>query len=192
MATDQEDFRPVPDPTFLTTQQILHEVALCREVIETRLNAMDKANELLQRASDKLPRIYDVAASVSELQELHDQKFHSIAMQFQEQEQTSRDSKLAVDAALQAAKEAVQEHNKSSALGVAKSEAATTKQIDQIVVLINTTTGALNDKIDDLKVRLTTIEGYSKGVTGVWGYFVGMIGVLVGMATLFVLLVKSP
>ena len=44
---------------------------------------------------------------------------------------------VAVDAALQAAKEAVGEQNKSNALAIAKSEATFTKQIDQIGVLIS-------------------------------------------------------
>lgn len=89
------------------------------------------------------------------LREIHEQKLNSLAdthaeklnriqTQFRERdvrtERSSKDSEVAVDAALQAAKEAVGEQNKSSALAIAKSEAATTKEIDQLGGLINTMT----------------------------------------------------
>ena len=167
---------------------------------------MDKAISLLQAVADRSPSISEVSASVRHLQELHAERFNSIGTQFLERdtraEQTSRDSKVAVDAALQAAKEAVGEQNKSSALAIAKSEAGTTKQIDQIVVLINTTTKSLsdlltttttslNDKIEDMKSRLTTIEGRSKASGDVWGYVVGAIGVFIAMAALAGLVAES-
>ena len=132
---------PMPDPTALTTERLLQEIGGVKTLI---------------------------VAEVSHLKELHAERFSSIATQFNERdtrtEQTSRDSKVAVDAALQAAKEAVGEQNKSSALAIAKSEAATTKQIDQIGVIIATMTNGLNDKIDDIKNRITAIEGRSTGV----------------------------
>jgi hypothetical protein len=185
--------RPVPDPTLLTTQQLLREVATSREIIETRLDAMDKAIELLQRGADRSPSVIDV--TVRQLQALHEEKFRSIALQFIERdtriEQTSRDSKVAVDAALQAAKEAVGEQNKSFALAISKNEAGTIKQIEQIGVLINATTTAINDKIDDIRTRLLTIETYGKSASGIWGYFIGGIGVLMSMATLGALVIKT-
>jgi hypothetical protein len=102
-----------------------------------------------------------------QLQELHDEKFNSIQKQFTERdtrtEQTYKDSKVAVDAALQAAKETVGEQNRSAALSIAKSETSTNKQIDQLGVLITTTVQGLNDKIDDLKERLTRLEGHTAG-----------------------------
>jgi len=70
---------------------------------------------------------------------------------------------VAVDAALQAAKEAVGEQNKSSALAIAKSETSTTKQIDQLVAQIASQTKNFDDKIGDVKERLTRIEGGAVG-----------------------------
>jgi hypothetical protein len=159
---------PVPDPTILTTQQLYREIATSREILETRLNAMDTATELNKQATDKLPLIID--DKICQLRKLVDEKFsgmlekfHSIDVQFKERdtrtEQSSKDSKVAVDAALQAAKEAVGEQNKSSALAIAKSEAATNKQLDQIGMLITTTNKALDEKINDLKGRLDRGEG---------------------------------
>ncbi len=166
---------------------------MLRELLETRLGGMDKAIELLQKSTDRQPEF--VRSQVSQLQDLHDEKFHSIAIQFAERdtrtEQTSKDSKVAVDAALQAAKEAVGEQNKSSALAIAKSEAATTKQIDQIGVIIGATNKATDDKIDDIKTRLTQIEGQAKGVMAGWGIIVGLVGMIAGAAALVIALLHK-
>jgi len=210
---------PVPDPTILTTQQLVGAVSSLREILEARILGMEKLieqlvkqehglNTLIENKLEALTQIQnekfrsieiqfkerdtrneqttrdnrlavdaalqaakEAGAAIDEktahLQALHGERFHSISTQFIERdvrtEQTSRDSKVAVDAALQAAKEAVGEQNRSSALAIAKSEAATVKQIDQQGLLIQTATGALNDKIEDIKDRLTRIEGMGVG-----------------------------
>jgi hypothetical protein len=189
-----------------------------RDVIQTRLDGMDKAIELLQTSTDRIPE--SVTTVVAQLQQLHDERFHSIQLQFTERdtrtEQTSKDSKVAVDAALQAAKEAVEKQNASSALAIAKSEAATMKQMDQIGAIISANSKNMDDKLDDLKARLTTIEGrasvsdpamgeavrgladtvrelksgenrsagQAQGVNAAWGFIVGGVGLLVGLAAL--------
>ena len=162
------DLRPIPDPTVLTTAALTREVASLKELMFTRLDAMDKAVDLL----GEIPT--DTDKQIGHLKELFtskldvvDERFDSVQTQFIERdtraEQTSRDSKVAVDAALQAAKEAVAEQNKSSALAIAKSETATTKQIDQLGVQISTATNQLKENIDDVKDRLTRIEGEGRG-----------------------------
>lgn len=126
---------------------------------------------------------------------LYDEKFASIALQFRERdtrtEQSSKDSKVAVDAALQAAKEAVGEQNKSNALAIAKSEAGFTKQIDQIGLLITTTAKGTDDKIDDIKTRLTLIEGRGKGVGEGWATVMALVTAAVAIGTLLVLVLKK-
>jgi hypothetical protein len=194
--------RPVPDPTVLTTQQTLREVSMLRDVLETRLTGMDKAIQLLQGATDKFPAL--IESSVYRLQALHDEKFKSIALQFSERdvrtEQTSRDNNVALTAALQAAKEAVGEQNKSNVLANTKSEAAFTKLIDQLSVLIDRTDKSLSDKIEDSKERigvieknanerLTAMESHSKGSRDtshdIWGYLVGFGGLVIAAIVLF-------
>ena len=159
------DRYPIPDPTTLTTEQLDRSMVALRELFEARMEATDKAVVLVQTISDRVPIL--INDGVGNLRELHNERFKSIQTQFTERdirtEQTARDSKVAVDAALQAAKEAVGEQNKSSGLAISKSEAATTKQIDQISVIINTGQKGLDDKIDDIKSRLTTIEGRTTG-----------------------------
>jgi Fe2+ transport system protein B len=183
-----QESRPVPDPTTLTTQQLLRELAATREVIEARIDGMDKAIVLFQTAIDKIFPL-QVDSAIRQLRELHEEKFRSIAIQFAERdtrtEQTSKDSKVAVDAALQAAKEAVGEQNKSNALAIAKSEAAFTKQIDQIGTIIDTLAKGLDGKIDDIKTRLQAIESYKKGTNDVWAYLISGISLIIAALAIF-------
>jgi hypothetical protein len=197
---------PIPDPTELTTRQLLREIATSREVVEvkitgvqqnleTRLDGMDRAIELLQKSTDQLPNL--IASTMLKLQELHEEKFASVQKQFTERdtrtEQTSRDSKVAVDAALKAQQEAFGEQNKSSALAIAKSEAATMKQMDQIGVIISTGTKATDDKIDDLKSRVQAMESAKQGgaeqkhdTSDSRNYLFAIVGMVVGVAGLFI------
>ena len=194
---------PVPDPTVLTTQALQREIdslrertthdnQLLRELIEARLDGNDAAVALLHTATDKIPAA--IASSISNLRELHEEKFASIAIQFKERDvradQTSRDSKVAVDAALKAQQEAFAEQNKSSALAISKSEGATLKQIDLISSSITNLAKSFDDKVSDIKDRLTTIESRSQGRNDIWGFVVGAVGVTVGIATVATLLLR--
>ena len=189
--------RPDPDPTTLTTQALYREINQVQSLLNShmdglqgtlsaRISAIDHDLDRLQIAMEQEPE--HTGTLINTLRDLHEEKFKSIQVQFVERdtrtEQTSRDSKVAVDAALQAAKEAVGEQNKSSALAIAKSEASTTKQIDQQGLLIASSTQGLDDKIDDIKDRLTRIEGNSSGGHQVWGYIIGVAGSLVGLIAL--------
>lgn len=200
---------PVPDPTVLTTAQLLRTVEGLREVIEARLVGVNEGFALLRGGIDGQPQA--IADAIRHLTELQNEKFESIRLQFIERDartaQTSLDSKTAIAAALQAAKEAVGEQNKSSALAIAKSEAATTKQIDQIGKTMDTGLAGLNDKIEDGKLtatalaqRVTASESSGKGVhegqVNLWGWIVGGVGLIVGLvggiSGLIALLEKIP
>ena len=166
---------PSPDPTLLTTEQLLREIEHLRAFLVGRLEAMDKAMVIFNENITRVPT--DTDKQIQHLKELHDEKFESIKIQFIERdtrtEQTSRDSKVAVDAALQAAKEAVGEQNKSSALAIAKSEASTIKQIDQQGLLISTATKALEDKSHTsslliLAVAVSLFIGLANILISVW------------------------
>ncbi len=206
MATKIEDDSniPLPDPTVLTTAALDKAIAGLRdlltaerigqrEIFMTRLDEMDKAEDLIHKAIDKIAE--DVDRNVVNLRTLHEEKFRSIQTQFAERdvrtEQSAKDSKVAVDAALQAAKEAVGEQNKSSSLAIAKSETATTKQIDQLGVLITSTTKTTDDKIDDIKQRLTTIEGRANGVSTTKDDSRSNIALLISMVVAAVILLQG-
>jgi len=200
----EEEFRPnnslqryLADPTPLTTQQLWREIGALKELIMSRLEAMDTAIVVAHEDLVRVPT--DVQKQVGNLKDLHDEKFSgiiqefsnrdalyaekfaSIQVQFKERdtraEQTTKDGKTAVDAALQAAKEAV-----------GKSETATVKQIDQQAALIGTATRALDDKITDTKDRLTRLEGKGEGskATNDHMYLVaGIVIAVLGLAVAF-------
>ena len=164
-----KDLVPRPDPTDRTEALVERATAALREIIQARLDAMDKATVLLdtQRIAD-----------IKHLRELHQEKFASVDQQlkdaytgmtlrFTERDTRSSreatDNKTAVDAAFAAQKEAVGEQNKSFALATAKSEAATTKQIDAMGLAVDSKFKATDDKIDDIKARLDRGEGQGAG-----------------------------
>ena len=200
--------RPDPDPTTLTTQALYREInqvqALLHSEMEglsgrldARITSVDHGLDRIRLLVDREPET--TTQLVNNLKSVHEEKLSSIQVQFIERdvrtEQTSRDSKVAVDAALQAAKEAVEKQNASSALAIAKSESATTKQIDTQGILITTATTSLNEridaasatmnsKIDDLKDRLNRMEGGQTGGHQVWGYIIGIAGTMVALVAL--------
>ena len=158
------DSRPIPDPTVLTNQAVASAMDTLRRELQAHAAVMSIRIEDMERLAKQL--VVTANERIEHLQLLHDEKFASVAIQFAEREkrseQASRENKIAVDAALQAAHDAVAAQNTASSQSIAKSEAATAKQMDQIGTLVQTTTRGLNDKIDDIKSRLTLIEG--KGV----------------------------
>ena len=165
--------------------------------LDARITSVDHGLDRIRLLVDREPET--TTQLVNNLKSIHEEKLSSIQVQFIERdvrtEQTSRDSKVAVDAALQAAKEAVEKQNASSALAIAKSESATTKQIDTQGILITTATTSLNEridaasatmnsKIDDLKDRLNRMEGGQTGGHQVWGYIIGIAGTMVALIAL--------
>jgi hypothetical protein len=138
----QDDRRPVPDPTVLTTQALYREVSALQELIEQRIEG---------------------ATAVI------DQQFYKVEQQFElverQRVEQKKDTKDAVDAALTAQKEAVREQTSASERSIAKSEAATTKQIDQLAVTFASTQSSLLARIDELKERIVEVDRKAEGVT---------------------------
>jgi hypothetical protein len=189
------DMRPVPDPTVLTTQQLQREIAMSREfvearisgfkeVLETRLDGMDKAIRLLESQTDEFP--LNVDKTVVQLKGLVDEKFQSVEKQFVERdtrtEATQRDNKVAIDAALKAAGDIVAQWNLSNTKAIDKSELSFTKQIDQIGILISTLGKNLDEKINLATLRIAAIESIKKGGSDTLVVLFAGLGALVGIA----------
>ncbi len=151
-----QNWRPVPDPTVLTTQQLMREISSLKELLLTRLDAMDMAVDLLQKKSDRSPSIDEVVVKL-------DEKFIAVQLQFHERDirfdRAATDTRTAVDAAFAAAK-----------LAVDKTETGFTKQIDQLAETARASVKAIDDKIDDVKARIGSIEGRNAGVQQGWGW----------------------
>jgi hypothetical protein len=171
------DLRPVPDPTTLTTQQLNTAIGLIKELFAVKFEAMDKAVLLLQDTFNRSPSINEVflkheerfSSTAKEFEDLKElllaqinERFNKVAQQFElverQRVEQKKDTKDAVDAALTAQKEAVKEQTTASERAIAKSEAFTTKQIDAIGAIIQSRDKGVDDKIDDLKSRVTAAE----------------------------------
>ena len=167
---------PVPDPTARTLEQSKQAVDALKELQGVRIDALDSELERIR---------VQVNTEIAHLARLMDEKFKGVADQF-----SGRDTALA--AALLAQKTSVDEQNKSNATAVSKSDFAVTKQIDAIGSRIDASGKATDDKIDDLKSRVQSIEGHSKGSNDTWGYFVAVAGVLIGIIAVVITLTRSP
>jgi hypothetical protein len=159
--------RPDPDPTLLTTENLRREIANLKEML------------LAQATADRSLVLAELNATIAVTQE----RFIGIATQFLERDkrtdQLSLADKTAVAAALQAAKEAVGAQNISNSVALTKMEDNFTKLIDQGQAQLQLMASNLDDKINDLKARIDTGEGQTRGKTE----GIGMIGALiVGMS----------
>jgi len=167
---------PSPDPTERTQDELRRELASLREIIEARLDGIDKATELRLKVIDHLPTTIAVQVAhereieqikFDAVRELQQVKFDGVKLQFLERDvrtdQAARSSKEALDAALLAAKELVGAQNTANAAAAAKSEDNFTKQIDQIGTLITTTAGATDARITEIKERLDRGAGGIEG-----------------------------
>ena len=179
---------PIPDPTRLTTQLVDRALAAFREVMETRLKGMDQATRLLAESMDRAAsdrrddhlRIRDdsdrsmaaqreyILSRVEKVADVAQERFVGVETRFAERDartaQAADESRISLDAALAAAKEAVSLQNEANSQAIAKSEVATQKQIDALLAQVATSNKSLEDKITDLKGRLDRGEGQDKGV----------------------------
>jgi hypothetical protein len=168
---------PRPDPTVLTTAALLREIDKLRtecltadqaleDALGARLNAMDTATLLRLEAVGGIRE--QTERQIKHLERLHNERFESIALQFQERDirtdQSARASSEALAAALQAAKELVGAQGEASAAAAVKSETSFTKQIDQLATLIESKDKATDARITELKERIDRGEGTSAGV----------------------------
>jgi len=177
-----------PDPSSLTTQQLWREIGALKELVFFRIAAIEASITI---AHDDLVRVpTDVQKQVGNLKELVEEKFHNIEKRFDE-------NAIAVAAALQAQKELVTQQNISAALSAAKQEASFSKQIDALGLLIETKAKASDDKIDDVKERMTRLEGKGEGAAVEntthqisSNYVLAIIGACVGVALLLIAIWK--
>ncbi len=70
---------PIPDPSVLTSDRLRREIDALREVVYTRLDAIDKATNLFQENLTRVPT--DTDKQIQHLKELHDEKFTAAAQE---------------------------------------------------------------------------------------------------------------
>lgn len=172
--------------SFLTTQQLIHEVTALKELIFASLEGANKEVTLLHERLSQFP--HEIDKAVLHLKEVNDGKFDGIQVQFKERdlriEQAFKDTKSAVNDALLSAKEAVAEQNRTNLLSSQKTEASTTKLIDQLQINMTVGNKAIDDKITDVKDRLVLIEGKTSGMEKADKAGIDRTGIYIGVAAL--------
>ena len=163
---------PSPDPSDKTILLVEREIAGLNRVVETRLDAMDKATVVLFENINRVPTVLD--REMAKVSALTDEKFSSVGVQFSgiqlqfiERDVRSKASETAAQTglttALAAQKEQAAAYNDANAAAVTKSEAATVKQIDSILALLASNTKAIDEKIASINGRLDRGEGVNSG-----------------------------
>lgn len=197
------------DPNALTPQQLLREVSNLKEIVFTRLDAIDKATVLLQAKADRSPTVGELAEKlvafqlqVAETEKRYGAEFiklSTIAGMMTEQQAL----------ALAATKEAVQVAMNASEKAVSKAEASAEKRFESINEfraqladqqttfarsdLVTQRADALEKKIDELsrglearildtKDRITTMEAAGAASTRLFGFMATGIGVIAAVA----------
>jgi hypothetical protein len=136
-------------------------------------------------------------ARIDSQKDVENERFRSVAQQLtlveRQRVEQKEDTKAAVDAALIAQKEAVKEQTIASEKSIAKSEAATTKQLDQQAVTFRTAIDGVLVILNDLKERVGRLEAMKQGGTEVrdrfsqgWAVVLGGVFALVGIGTLII------
>ena len=152
---DRRGALPVPDPTLLTTEALVREISHLRELLTSRIEAVEEGLNEYQRHHDERhrSRINETTEAIQHLTELAAERFAGIQTQLVERDsrvqESSQASKDAIAAALAAQKEAVD-----------KSEQATKEGMTSMRAEIRAELGALRGQVDDLKgtVGVTNVQ----------------------------------
>lgn len=198
---------PVPDPTELTIDALQREIANVRrelemrqtmrereheslkEIIDTRLNGIDRATELLSATVNRTPT--EITKEIGHLRGILEEKLSSVEVRFVEQdrltstqfkerdtrtEREARDNKLAVDAAFAAQEKQAVAQNEGNQLAINKSEGSTAETIKTNMDLTKSEINALRKSSEDreqrqrevdedMKKRLGSIESALVGIS---------------------------
>jgi hypothetical protein len=144
---------PVPDPTTLTTEALRREIDALKELLTQAIDGVRREGENDEKRIDQRHDALRVEFEqrIASAMSFCDGQFHRIAEQLLQVEnlrvEQKKDTKDAVDAALTAQKDAV-----------AKSEASTTKQIEQLIVNATTSNDSLRRSIDEVKERVGDVD----------------------------------
>jgi hypothetical protein len=179
-----------PDPSTLTTAQLVRELNSLKELLTVRIGAVEKAQEKFEENISRVPTEVDRGVKTlrellevmldTEKQErtiqsaLMDEKFAGVQTQFDLLDRSTREKAELADKALSAALSAQKE-------AAQKTETALTKLIDGQADTVQTLGDTLNDKLNTLKDVQNITQGKSGGQTAVWGWVVGIAGILVAL-----------
>lgn len=191
--------QPVTKSSLLTLEVVDRSIGWLERYLVSRLNAMQRATELLQERADKVPSEVDL--KVGGLKELHAARFDAVDREFTSLDkrifENSISNKEAIGAALMAAKEEARAQNTSNKEASGKMETAFSKQIGDLSSLFKTTTDSLMAQIADVKERVAAIENSGLGRTSAQSsqqiasnFILAVIGALIAIGAVVVAIIK--
>ena len=149
----RRDHLPVPDPTALTTEALLREVAHLRELQDTRFESLEERLDAYERTHEAKhrERAIEVEAAIRHLTELAAERFAGVTDRFSgiQLQLTERDARL--QDTTQASKDAIAAALAAQKEAVAKSEESTKEQLASIKAESATTVASLESKIENVK-----------------------------------------
>lgn len=193
-AEDQNKQVPIPDPTALTLTLVEKESQVLRDLfraeIATAVGTSSARMDAQDNARASLRRDIEAAFTHADTQVANMMRLYDI--RFSEKEQRLSDmgtaNKDAIEAAFAAAKEAVLQQNHTTNLMMLKNEGMFSKQIDSLGSEIRTTTGALSDKIEEVKKQMSAqsqqvvmMQGKGTGVESEWSKHQSSTGLIVSI-----------
>ena len=174
------DVMPTPDPTVLTTAQLLREIASSRAIIEARMDGMDASRKSVE---EHLSRVYDdISRQAGHLKELVSERiegadrlvkerFAGVEKQFDERDIRAKAAEAAtatgIVVGLQAQKEAA-----------AKSEIAIAEKLNGLAALVDRSLLSQSEKVSDLSSRMDRSEAANLSLSVQRGENKQNIGVL--------------
>jgi hypothetical protein len=136
-----------------------------RDLIVTRIEAMDKAAEILADNLNRVPTLLD--RETSRLTALFEERTCNIRHAMKDRDDQSRQDKAtavsAAETALTSLKELIFLQNSTNAAAISKSEASTANDLESLNRIITTTKDGLSNDINNLKQRLDRGEGAYTG-----------------------------
>lgn len=143
MAPQPAITKPDPDPTSLTTDNLLREVGHVREHAEGLVRTLE--------------------TELRAIRNMGEERFASIDNRFKERDirntERTTAASAALAAALQSARDLGQQTNEANDRAVQKSEAAFTRQIELLGANIAGIGKGLDGKVEDVKASLNRLEG---------------------------------
>lgn len=141
------------------------------ETLQQQIDSMKEAVRLLQEGVNRMPTPAIVDGKVGALKELTDTKISGLKELV---DAKFEGNKTALDAALKTQKEASD-----------KIEANFSKQFESSTIIAQATTKATDDKIGDLKDRITASESRGTGRGDVVGYIAIAVAIVAGLIGIF-------
>lgn len=186
----QNDWRPIPDPTVLTTKQLRRQTKSLRELLESRIAGMERAASLYADGMNH---------AISDLKTLYDEKFVGIDKRFTERDlranAINNANQLAVQTAFTTNKESSLAHHTAVTDSMRKTEEGFKDRLSSLETKIDFNKQNLDGSLYDLKDRITRLEAAALTVRETRqeghmtvGSLVGIVGAIVGVFMLIVVL----